>query len=155
LGNIPKAFYMRKSVYAFPCLFLTLILFSRLPCHAQPNVSWGKEFQMHKSTSDLSVVHVDASGVFLEEADRSNGGFSTPGKGNPSLLMKMNASFDELYHKDYDKELKGKSMTSFLFVHDKLYLFASTFDSHEKNAYLPSNIQRPRRPKVLTPQPGK
>src|SRR5450432_1384564 len=128
---------MKKSVYTFACLSLTLNLFSSHPSYAQPKVSWGKEFEMRKSSSDLSVVHVDASGVYLEEADRnSNGGFSTPGKSNPSLLMKMNASFEELYRKDYDKALKGKSMTGFLFVRDKIYLFASTFESNEKNAYL-------------------
>ncbi len=137
MRNIPKAFCMKKSVYAFLCLLLALILFSRLPANAQPKASWGKEFEMRRSTSDLSVVHVDTSGVYLEEADASSTGeMSIPGKGTSSMLMKMSSSFSEIYRENYDKELKGKSMTRLLFVQERLYLFASAFDKKEKNAYL-------------------
>jgi hypothetical protein len=53
-----------------------------------------------------------------------------------SMLVKLNSSMSETYRKDYDKDLKGKEMENFLFIQDKLYLFASDQDKKTKTLNL-------------------
>src|SRR3982751_416262 len=85
---------------------LTLLLLSSIASFAQSyKISWGNEVKMKKNTSDMDVVAADSSGVyFTEEKPR---GFESVDIG--VTLVKFDTNFNEVFQKDYSKELEGFS----------------------------------------------
>lgn len=102
--------------------------------YGQAKVSWGEEFKLGKASTDLTIVKADATGIYLEESHIVRSW--RPGYRMSSMLVKLNSSMGEIYRKDYEKDLKGKEMENFLFIQDKLYLFASNMDKKAKTLNL-------------------
>lgn len=88
---------------------------------AQTKASWGDEFKMTHRTDGLTIVAVDPTGEYIEE-DRDAGRTSTD-RGNPELV-KLNPGLNEIYRNDFEKELHGKIFEGFLYLHERLYMFA-------------------------------
>lgn len=118
-----------------PILTLSFLSLCAL-AQAQTKVTWGDEFKMRNDgTSELSIIHADQSGEYLEESyliDKVF--FSTPYKS--TTLVKLNPSLSEVYRKDFDSELKGKDFEQFLFLNGKLYLLASDYSKQDKATVL-------------------
>ena len=114
-----------------PLFFLAAILFVSTAVYTQPQVTWGPEFKLKKGSTDLSIIKAEAAGIYLEESHIvSTPGWWAPRQKKSSILVKLSADMNELYKRNYDKELRGKDFETFLFTKDKLYLFAS---AHEKS----------------------
>lgn len=122
---------MKKNVLTLFCLF------SFFTHYGQTKVSWGDEFKLRKGSTDLSVIKADVTGVYLEESHTiRSAGFWGPNERKSSILVKLNSSMGELFRKDYDHDLKGKDLENFIFIQDKLYLFASSLDKKTKTLNL-------------------
>ena len=119
---------MKKNVLTLICLFSFFIHYG------QTKVSWGDEFKLKRGSTDLGVIKADVTGVYLEESHIIRGWAGRERKS--SILVKLNASMSEIYRKDYDHDLKGKELEDFLFIQDKLYLFASSVDKKAKTLNL-------------------
>ncbi|HEY4289212.1 MAG TPA: hypothetical protein VGN00_19055 [Puia sp.] len=122
---------MKKNVLTLICLFSFFVHYG------QTKVSWGDEFKLRKGSTDLTVIKADATGVYLEESHLiRSAGFWRPNERKSSILVKLNSSMGELFRKDYDHDLKGKDLENFIFIADKLYLFASSLDKKAKTLNL-------------------
>jgi len=119
---------VKKNVLTLICLFSFFIHYG------QTKVSWGDEFKLKRGSTDLGVIKADVTGVYLEESHIIRGWAGRERKS--SILVKLNASMSEIYRKDYDHDLKGKELEDFLFIQDKLYLFASSVDKKAKTLNL-------------------
>lgn len=106
-------------------------------CQAQTRATWGDEFKMHNGSTDLSVLCVDKSGEYLEESHEiKHMGWWAPVVRKSSILVKLTPALSEQYRNDFDKELRGKQFERFLFIKDKLYLFASDYSKHDNTMML-------------------
>jgi hypothetical protein len=105
--------------------------------YSQTKVSWGKDFSLHREVSGVAVINADNTGAWLEESHAEGKmGWWGVTDWKSATLVKLNPSLVEVYRKDYDKDLKDKNLESFLFIRDKLYLFASGFEKKDKTLNL-------------------
>jgi len=119
-----------------PLLTLTLALIS-FAALSQSKVSWGEEFKMHRSSTDLSIVYTDKSGIYMEEShDIMKVGFFSSRLRKSSILVKLDANMAEQYRNDFDKELKGKDFDRLFLIRDRLYLFATDFNKKDNSLHL-------------------
>jgi hypothetical protein len=120
--------------FACSCILFTSILSTS---YGQAKVSWGEEFKLSKGSTDLTVIKAESTGIYLEELHevRSIGFFGSSSR-TSSNLVKLDANMNELYRKDFDKDLKGKDLETISFIKDKLYLFASGVDKSAKTLNL-------------------
>jgi hypothetical protein len=110
---------------------LAILAFSSI-CQAQTRATWGEEFKMHNGSTDLSILCADKSGEYLEESHSvSHVGLWAPHVRKSATLVKLTPALSEQYRNDFDKELRGKQFEHFLFIGDKLYLFASDYSKHD------------------------
>src|SRR5882672_2625445 len=106
-----------------PLLTLTLACLY-IAGFSQAKVSWGEEFKMHKSSTDLTIVYADKSGIYMEEShDVMKVGFFSSKHRKSGILVKLDGNMAEQYRNDFDKELKGKDYDRLFLIHDRLYLF--------------------------------
>jgi hypothetical protein len=116
----------------------TLLLFSiavGISSFAQKSkINWGEEFKLRKGSTDLQVVYSDKSGVYLQEGHLALKSYFVIGATTRSsaALVKLDKNLSEIYHNDFNRELKGKEFEQFFIVQDKLYLFASENNRREK-----------------------
>jgi hypothetical protein len=77
--------------------------------NAQAKVSWGDEFKMHKGSTDLAILHVDNSGIYMEESHMALKSYFvvTATLRRSGTLVKLDANMTEQYRNDFDKELRG------------------------------------------------
>jgi hypothetical protein len=115
---------------------LAFLAFSSM-CNAQTKATWGDEFRMHSGSTGLSVLYVDKSGEYLEESHdvHSMGLFGADAR-KSSSIVKLTPALTEVYHNDFDKELKKKEFERFFFIKDKLYLFATESHGRGENTML-------------------
>jgi hypothetical protein len=123
---------MKPFLYpALACLAISSI------CQAQTKATWVEEFRMHYGSTGLSVLYADKSGEYLEEThDAHHMGFFGVGSRPSSSIVKLTPALTEVYHNDFDKELRGKEFQRFLFINNKLYLFASDNTQRGENTML-------------------
>jgi hypothetical protein len=101
-------------------------------------VTWGDDFKMHKSGSDLAVVYADNTGVYLKESHATMSGYFviTATYRESATLIKLDKSFTEIYSNDFNKELKGKEFEQFFVLQDQLYILASNYEKKTKTLTL-------------------
>ncbi|MFD2919575.1 hypothetical protein ACFS6H_07655 [Terrimonas rubra] len=108
-----------------PYLLLLCLLTTVTLCAQRPSVKWGQEFKIGKGSTDLQVIHADKSGVYLQEGHFVNSFIMGAWAKHTAKLIKLDKNLIEVYDKDYNKELKGKSFMQFFALQEKLFAFAS------------------------------
>lgn len=102
------------------CLLTTVNLFAQ-----RASVKWGQEFKIGKGSTDLQVIHADKSGVYLQEGHFVNSFIMGAWAKHTAKLIKLDKNLIEVYDKDYNKELKGKSFMQFFPLQEKMFAFAA------------------------------
>ncbi len=123
-----------KTLYIF--LFLVtsvLVTFSQ-----NAKVTWGDEFKLKKGSTDLEVIRVDNSGIYVKESHLAMKSFFVIGSSSreSATLIKLGKDLNEEYSSNFNKELKGKEYEKFIFVKDKLFLIASDYNKKDKTLVL-------------------
>ncbi len=104
----------------------------------KPKITWGEEFKMKKGSTDLEVVHVDNTGVYVKESHMAVKGYFVIAatRRESASLIKLDKNFNELYASDFNKELKGKEFDDIFFLQGKTYLLATDYSKKEKTLTL-------------------
>lgn len=92
-----------------------------------PRVTWGEPIKVKKGSTELDIIHVDKSGIFLQENHivvRRMAFLGPPSKVSGTLI-KLDKNLDEVYRNSFDKELKGKEFECLIFANNKMFLFAT------------------------------
>ncbi len=121
------------------CSFILCLLFSFTLANAQnANVTWGEEFKMKKGSTDLEVVYADNSGVYVKESHMALKSYFVVAATmrESATLIKLDKNLNEIFHQDFNKELKGKEYEKFFFLKDKMFLVASDYNKKEKKLTL-------------------
>lgn len=114
---------------------LTLALIFALISSAQtPKITWGEEFKWHKGSTDLEVIYSDRSGVYLQEGHMALKTYFVLGATSreSATLIKLDKNLNEVFHNDFNRELKGKEFVELFVVQDQLFLFASEYNRRDK-----------------------
>ncbi len=120
------------------CITTLGILFSFL-LHAQKaDITWGDEFKLKKGSTDLEVMYVDNTGIYVKESHFALKSYFVIGATmrESATLTKLDKNLTEVYHNDFNKELKGKEYERFFFLKDKLFLLATDYSKKEKTLTL-------------------
>jgi hypothetical protein len=116
------------------CLLVVFIT-AAISCFSQnPKVLWGSEFKASKEGTDLSVVSVDNSGVYMQESHVAGKGFF--GYGVAGTLVKLDKNLSEQYRNDFNRELKGREFEQFFAFQNKLFIVSSDYSRKEKQLSL-------------------
>ncbi len=120
---------MKKIASSFFLLFTFYFSYSQ-----NYKLSWGDEVKMKKNTKDMDIVAADKSGVYFTEERAKLQAIGLFGNtiGTSAKLVKFDKSFNEVFEKDYSKELKGVSFDNIQMLDDGLFLFATDYDKREK-----------------------
>lgn len=110
-------------------LVAAVAAFSLLTSSAQTTtykITWGEEMKLKKGTADLDIIAADNTGLYFTEQRINRSMFSGSG---PSVykLYKMDKNFEEVFDKEYKKELKGLEFQSFQTMGNDLYMFATDY----------------------------
>jgi hypothetical protein len=118
-------------------LFLTAALMLSTPFFAaaqQYQVAWGDAMKMRKGTTDMDVVTADPTGVYFSEGSLRMKSYFVIGAsyGTAHKLIKFDRNFNEVYDKEYKRELKGFEFHSFQPLGTELFLFATDYVRKER-----------------------
>ena len=82
----------------------------------------------------MDIVAADKSGVYFteERAKLQSIGLFGNTLGTSAKLVKFEKNFDQVFEKDYTKDLKGVSFDNIQMLDDELFLFATDYDKREK-----------------------
>ncbi|MEP6677063.1 MAG: hypothetical protein ABJA78_18010 [Ferruginibacter sp.] len=120
-------------------IFLSLLFLSSSDLFSQnANVTWGDEFKLKKGSTDLEVIHADNTGVYVKESHMALKAYFVIAATTreSASLIKLNKNLTELYHNDFNKELKGKEFDQLFFLKDKLFLLATDYSRKDKTLTL-------------------
>jgi hypothetical protein len=120
-------------------IFFLMAVIAITNCYAQKaNVTWGDEFKLKKGSTDLQVVHTDNTGIYVKESHMALKGYFVIAATTreSASLIKLDKNLTEVYHNDFNKELKGKEYETMFFIKDKLFLLASDYSRKEKTLTL-------------------
>ena len=117
--------------------FLTAVagLCSAFSLYAQSyKITWGDELKLKKGTTDIDVVAADNTGIYFTEERLKMKSYFVVGAtyGTANKLFKLDKNFNEVFDKDYKKELKGYDFHSFQMLDKDLFLFATDYSKKEK-----------------------
>jgi len=96
--------------------------------------TWGDELKLKKGTTDIDVVAADNTGIYFTEERLKMKSYFVVGAtyGTANKLFKLDKNFNEVFDKDYKKELKGYDFHSFQMLDKDLFLFATDYSKKEK-----------------------
>src|SRR5580658_6004234 len=122
---LSQKFPMLIKNLCYPAIATFVLSTATYQLNAQAKVTWGDEFKMHKGSTDLAILQVDKSGIYMEESHEALKSYFVIGATmrKSSTLVKLDANMAEQYRNDFDKELRGKEFDRLFFIKDKLYLF--------------------------------
>lgn len=106
-----------------------------LPLFSQSyKITWGDELKLKKGTTDIDVVAADNTGLYFTEERMKMKSYFVVGAtyGTANKLFKLDKNFNEVFDKDYSKELKGYDFHSFQMLDNDLFLFATDYSKKEK-----------------------
>jgi hypothetical protein len=106
-----------------------MFLFSSLLIAQQYNITWGDGMKMRKGTTDMDIVTADNTGVYFSEGSLRMKSYFVIGAsyGSAYKLIKFDRNFNEVFEKEYKRELKGLEFHSFQPLGGDLYLFATDY----------------------------
>ncbi len=124
---------MKKVFFSF---FAMLCLAGAMA--QNPTVTWGDEFKLKKGSTDLEVIHADATGVYVKESHMALKGYFVimATTRESASLIKLDKNLAEIYHNDFNKELKGKEFDQLFFLKDKLFLLATDYSKKSRTLTL-------------------
>lgn len=114
------------------------ILFSVLSFAQKTDITWGEEFKLKKGSTDLEVIYSDDTGLYIKESHFALKSYFVIGATmrESATLTKVDKNLTEVYHNDFNKELKGKEYERFFFLKNKLFLLASDYNKKDKTLTL-------------------
>ena len=120
---------MRTILFTVACLLMTL-----QPMAQQYQVNWGDMLKMKKGTMDMDIVTADNTGVYFAEGSMRMKSYFVIGAtyGTAYKLIKFDRNFEEVYEKDYKRELKGLEFHSFQPLGSEIFLFATDYIKKER-----------------------
>lgn len=120
---------MKKLTSLLAVTAISLISFAQ-----KQSVTWGEELKMKKGSTNLTVIHTDKSGVYLQEEHKSLKSYYVVGGSfrESASLVKLDKNLTELYRTDFNKELIGKDFVQFFAINDKLLIIASEYQKSER-----------------------
>jgi hypothetical protein len=120
---------MQKLSILFISLYFILPAFSQ-----NAKITWGNEFKLSNSSSDLSVIYSDNSGVYLQEDHMVVKSYFVVGASTreSATLVKLDKNLNEQYRNDFNKELKGKEFEQFFVLGGKFFIVASDYSKKDK-----------------------
>lgn len=95
-------------------------------------LDWGEEMKLKKGTADLDIVTADNSGLFMSEQRRKTSLVMVGGASPSYKLYKFDKNFNEVWDKEYHKELKGLDFQSFQPLGNDIYMFATDYVRKER-----------------------
>lgn len=100
----------------------------------QYSINWGDVMKMRKGTTDMDVVTADNTGVYFAEGSLRMKSYFVIGAsyGTAYKLIKFDRNFNEVYEKEYKRELKGLEFHSFQPLGADLYLFATDYVKRDR-----------------------
>ena len=115
-------------------LFVLLLFKNPFLLAQQYQVSWGDALKMRKGTTDMEIVAADNTGVYFSEGSLRMKSYFVIGAsyGTSYKLIKFDRNFDEVYEKEYKRELKGLEFHSFQVLGQDIFLFATDYVKKEK-----------------------
>lgn len=117
-------------------VFLFVLLFAVCPSlfAQQYQINWGDALKMRKGTTDMDIVAADNTGVYFSEGSLRMKSYFVIGAsyGTSYKLIKFDRNFDEVYEKEYKRELKGLEFHSFQVLGQDIFLFATDYVKKEK-----------------------
>lgn len=117
---------MKKSFFLLIGMGLSFLSFSQ-----SYKVSWGDEIKLKKGTTDIDIIAADNTGLYFTE-DRAQLKSFFGGDGMAHKLFKFDKNFNEVFEKEYKKELRGYTFHSFQILDTDLFLFATDYLKKEK-----------------------
>ena len=122
---------MKKTVLLFVATLAINLLYAQ-------TVTWGDEFKLKKGSTDLAVIHADNTGVYVKESHMTLKSFFLIAATvrESASLIKLDKDLKEIYHNDFNKELKGKEFDQLYFLQEKLFLLATDYSKKEKTLSL-------------------
>ena len=124
---------MKRIILMSVLFFLSVNLFAQ-----NASVTWGDEFKLKKGSTDLEVIHADNSGIYVKESHMALKGYFVIAATTreSASLIKLDKNLSEIYHNDFNKELKGKEFDQLFFLKEKLFLFATDYSRKSKTLTL-------------------
>jgi hypothetical protein len=115
-------------------LILILISISNSIFSQSYRITWGDEIKLKKGTTDLDIISADNTGLYFTETKLKTtlnfgfGGFSR----NEQKLYKFDKTYNQVFDKEYKKELKGLDYHSFQTLENEIFIFATDYFRKEK-----------------------
>lgn len=119
---------MRKFIGIFAGLLLVSPAFSQTY-----RITWGDEIKLKKGTTDLDIIHADNTGLYFTESRIAVKTFIIVNSvGESQKLIKFDKNYNEVFDKEYKRELKGLSFHSFQAMDGDIYMFATDYERKAK-----------------------
>src|SRR5678816_35270 len=99
---------MKKLVGIFAGMLLVAPAFSQ-----SYRITWGDEIKLKKGTTDLDIISADNTGLYFTESRLVRSVFTIGGGSEAQKLIKFDKGYNEVFEKEYKKELKGLDFHSF------------------------------------------
>ncbi|HET9056107.1 MAG TPA: hypothetical protein VFN30_04590 [Chitinophagaceae bacterium] len=97
-------------------------------------LTWGNEIKLKKGTTDMDIISVDNTGLYFTEAHLQLKSYFVIGAtlGTAQKLIKFDKNYNEVFEKEYKKELKNVAFHSFQALGNDLFFFATDYLKKEK-----------------------
>lgn len=113
---------------------LPFILFFKLSFTQTYKITISDEIKLKKGTSDLEIISADNTGLYFAESRVKMTSYFVIGAtyGVSLQLIKFDKDYEEVFRKDYKKELKGFGFNSFQSLGNDIFIFATDYVKKEK-----------------------
>lgn len=113
---------------------LPFILFFNLSFAQTYKTAISDGIKLKKGTSDLEIVSADNTGLYFAESRVKMTSYFVIGAtyGVSLQLIKFDKNYEEVFRKDYKKELKGLAFNSFQSLGNDIFIFATDYVKKEK-----------------------
>ncbi len=97
-------------------------------------VTLSDEIKIRKNTSDLEIISADNTGLYFSESRLKMKSYYVFGAsyGISQQLIKFDKNYEEVFRKDYKKELNGLAFNSFQALGNDIFIFATDYIKKEK-----------------------
>ena len=118
---------MKKLFVILVCIFLVARGFTQ-----SYRITWGDEIKLKKGTTDLDIVSADNTGLYFTESRLVRSLLTIGGGNEAQKLIKFDKGYNEVFEKEYKKELKGLDFHSFQAMDGDIYIFATDYERKGK-----------------------